>query len=154
MIRIKKTGGKLMAVCLNHTDTEAVTRCAACGKPLCADCIAVTDGADYCSESCCTRGKAAAARSGEVISEKSSAGRSKAVRFLIVLFLIIAVAAAGFMYYKQNKKEVDRSLNKTIRQTKAAAGKAGAAVTRESKNIKKTLDTDSKYKRDREALVK
>lgn len=144
-----------MAVCLNHTDNEAVTRCAACGKPLCSACIAVRDGGrDYCSSACCERGKAAADRAGGVISEKDSTGKSKAIRLLIVVFLIIAVAAAGFMYYKNNKKAVDRSLNNTLRQTKAAAAKTGAALKKESANIKKTLDTDSKYKRDREKLVK
>ena len=113
-----------MSVCLNHTDTEAVTRCAACGKPLCANCIAVSDnGRDYCSQGCYTRGTAAAERSAGVVSEKSSTAKSKFIRSLILLFLIIAVAAAGFMYYKNNKKKIDRKLDSTIRQTKAAARK-------------------------------
>lgn len=144
-----------MSVCLNHTDTEAVTRCAACGKPLCAACIAVSaNGRDYCSQECCARGSAAAERAGSVAAEKSTTGKSKFIRTLIVLFLIIAVAAAGFMYYKQNKKQVDSKINATVRQTKAAAGKAGAAIKKESNAIKKTLDTDSRYKKNRENLVK
>ena len=144
-----------MSVCLKHTDTEAVTRCAACGRPLCADCIAVSDnGRDYCSQACYARGSAAAARSAGVVSEKSSTGKSKFIRSLILLFLIIALAAAGFMYYKNNKKQIDRKLDSTIQQTKAAARKTGKAIQKESNAIKKTLDTDSKYQRNREGLVK
>ena len=143
-----------MAVCLNHTDTDAVTRCAACGKPLCSACIAVSDGGDYCSQNCYSRGKAAAGRSEGVLSEKNATGKSKAVRALIFLFIIIALAAAGTMYYKNNKKKVDSKLNTAIRQTKAAAAKTSKTIQKESGAIKKTLDTDSKYKRNREGLVK
>ena len=109
-----------MSVCLNHTDTEAVTRCAACGKPLCANCIAFSEnGRDYCSQTCYTRGTAAAERSAGVVSEKGNTAKSKFIRSLILLFLIIAIAAAGFMYYKNNKKQIDRKLDSTIQQTKA-----------------------------------
>ena len=144
-----------MSVCLKHTDTEAVTRCAACGRPLCADCILVSDnGRDYCSQACYAKGSAAAERSAGVVSEKKNTGKSKFIRSLILLFLVIALAAAGFMYYKNNKKQVDRKLNAAVEQTKAAAQKTGKAIQKESGAIKKTLDTDSKYKRDRENLVK
>ena len=106
-----------MSVCLNHTDTEAVTRCAACGKPLCANCIAVSDnGRDYCSQTCYTRGTAAAERSAGVVSEKGNTAKSKFIRSLILLFLIIAVAAAGFMYYKNNKKGLYINYIKNVRK--------------------------------------
>lgn len=144
-----------MSVCLKHTDTEAVTRCAACGRPLCADCIAVSDnGRDYCSQACYAKGSAAAERSAGVVSEKKNTGKSKFIRSLILLFLVIALAAAGFMYYKNNKKHIDRKLNTAVEQTKAAAQKTGKAIQKESGAVKKTLDTDSKYKRSREGLVK
>ena len=115
-----------MSVCLNHTDTEAVTRCAACGKPLCAACIAVSaNGRDYCSQECCARGSAAAERAGSVAAEKSTTGNSKFIRTLIVLFLIIAVAAAGFMYYKQNKKQVDNLLYRAKKELRIILGEDG-----------------------------
>ena len=144
-----------MAVCLNHTDTEAVTRCSACGKPICETCIAVqNENGAYCSHACWTRGKEAAARSGNIIAEKNAGAKSKAIRTLIVIFLLIALAAAGFMYCKGNKKAVEKTLGSAIRQTQAAAQKTGKAIQKESAAIKKTLDTDSKYKKDRESLVK
>lgn len=144
-----------MAVCLNHTDNEAVTRCAACGKPLCSACIAARDGGrNYCSSACCEKGKYAAERAGGVINEKASTGKNKTVRLLIVVFLIIALAAAGFMFYKNNKKAVARHLDATLQQTKAAAAKTGAAVQRETQSGQQTLNTDSRYKRDREGQVK
>jgi uncharacterized protein HemX len=143
-----------MAVCLNHTDTEAVTRCAACGKPLCAACVAVRDGGDYCSEQCHARGKQAAAQSDAVIGAKAATAKSKKIRLLIVLFIIIAVAAAGAMYYKQNKKEIDSKADAAVRQVKATAAKTEKAVSKEAGAAKQTLNTKSKYKREREALVK
>ena len=144
-----------MAVCLNHTDTEAVTRCAACGKPLCAQCIAFSDNnTAYCSRDCFTRGTAAAARSAGVVAEKAGTGKSKFIRSLILLFLIIAVAAAGFMYFKKNQKQLNRKFNTVVEQTKSAARETQQVIKKESKNIQKTLDTDSKYKRTREKLVK
>ena len=145
----------VMSVCLNHTDTEAVTRCAACGKPICADCIAVSaDGRDYCSQGCYAKGSAAAERSAGVVSEKSSTAKSRFIRFLIFLFLIAALVAAGSVYYKNNKKKLDRKFDSAIQQTQSAARKTGRVIQKESKAIKKTLDTDSKYKRIREGLVK
>ena len=144
-----------MAVCLTHTDTEAVTRCAACGKPLCAQCIAFSDSnTAYCSRDCFTRGTAAAARSAGVVAEKVGTGKSKFIRSLILLFLIIAAAAAGFMYFKKNQKQLNRKFNTVVEQTKSAARETQQVIKKESKNIQKTLDTDSKYKRTREKLVK
>ena len=82
-----------MSVCLNHTDTEAVTRCAACGKPLCANCIAVSDnGRDYCSQACYTRGTAAAERSAGVVSEKSSTAKSMiALKNTIIMVIVCEI---------------------------------------------------------------
>ena len=143
-----------MAVCLNHTDTEAVTRCAACGKPLCSACIAVRDGgADYCSQACCERGKRAAANAGNVINAKAAAEKSKTIRLLIVVFIIIAVAAAACVFYKQNKKEIDRRADAAVRQVKTTAAKTEKAVSQEAGAVKQKLNTKSKYKREREALV-
>ena len=144
-----------MAVCLNHTDTEAVTRCAACGKPLCAECIALSENSrNYCSQACFDRGSAAAERSAGVVSEKAASGKSSFIRSLILFFLIIAIAAAGFMYFKKNQKQLNRKLNTAVEQTRTAAKKTQQVIKKESKNIQKTLDTDSKYKRTREKLVK
>ena len=141
-----------MAVCLNHTDVEAVTRCAACGKPLCAACVAVRDGGDYCSDQCHARGKEAAAQSDAVIGAKAATAKSRKIRLLIVLFIIIAVAAAAAMYYKQNKN--DSRADAAVRQVKATAAKTEKAVSKEAGAAKQTLNTKSKYKREREALVK
>jgi uncharacterized protein HemX len=144
-----------MSVCLNHTDTEAVTRCAACGKPLCADCIAVSENnRNYCSQACFDRGNAAAERSAGVVSEKAATGKRKFLRSLIVFFLLIAIAAAGFMYFNKNGKKLNRKINTAIEQTKDAAKKTQRAIKKESQAIKKNLNTDSQYKRNREGLVK
>ncbi len=41
-----------MSVCLNHTDRPANTRCSACHKPICNECIVMDTGAIYCSQAC------------------------------------------------------------------------------------------------------
>lgn len=147
-----------MAVCLNHTDVPATTRCAACGKPICDACIAVSDNGNYCSTECHLRGTAAAMRSGNVISDKTKNSRSKTIKRLIWFFILVALCAAGWLFYSGNKKELDRkmdnTLKNTIRQTKKAAADAASAVKQETQDVKNSMPQSSKYKRNRESLVK
>ena len=110
-------------------------------------------GADYCSQACCERGKRAAANAGNVIDAKAAAAKSKTIRLLIVVFIIIAVAAAACVFYKQNKKEIDRRADAAVRQVKTTAAKTEKAVSQEAGAVKQKLNTKSKYKREREALV-
>ena len=48
-------------VCLNHTSVPAAAICAACGKPICVQCIVPGPEGSYCSQECRERGAAAAA---------------------------------------------------------------------------------------------
>ncbi len=39
--------------CLDHPSIPAVSHCAKCHRPMCADCVAATDGnSAFCSENC------------------------------------------------------------------------------------------------------
>lgn len=134
-------------VCLNHPETEAVARCGACGKPLCEKCVLKSNGGNYCSEACAAKAKASASRSGDVMERAGKADSKAAVKKLIVVIILLAIAGAAAYFYSQNKKEIDDKVSsqvKTIRKESKKAIDAGH----------KALDKESKYKRDRENLVK
>lgn len=133
-------------VCLNHPDRDAAAVCAACGKPLCSECILNKDGTSYCSESCRQKGTASRDRSGEVISRSAKVDRKARKRFWIVFILFILAAGAGYYFYINNRKTVDRKLNKISKTIRKETGKA-------IKSGKEAMPKDSRYKREREALV-
>lgn len=133
-------------VCLNHPDVNAVAKCAACGKPLCAECVMIYDNEKYCSEQCHLKGLASQLRSSQVISEKKSTDRKSGAKKFVVFVIILLVAAAGAYYYSQNKKAIDRKAKSSIRSVK---NKADAAIA----EGKKAVPVNSKYKQNRENLV-
>lgn len=134
------------SVCLNHPDTPAVTRCAACGKPICAKCIVNRDGSNYCSNSCAQNASGASGRVSDILDTKKKTERKSTVRTLIILFILIAAAAAGYLYYTQNKDEVDAMANKATKNVQKG-------IKSTKKDLQKGIPTSSKYKRNREALV-
>lgn len=135
------------SVCLNHPNTPAATRCAACGKPICSQCVVRKNGAGYCSEKCADGAAGSDVRVKDVLAEKKRTDAKGRIRALIIFFLLVAAAAAAYVFYTQNKDEVDRRLQDTAKQVRAGAKDA-------KKSIQKSIPTDSKYRRDRESLVK
>ena len=133
-------------VCLNHPDVNAVAKCAACGKPLCAECVMIYDNAKYCSEACRLKGEASGLRAEQVIGEKRSTDRKGGVKKFIIFLLLLLIAAACAFYYSQNKKEIDRKAKSGIRSVKSKAGEVIAEG-------KKAVPANSKYKQNRENLV-
>ena len=135
------------SVCLNHPNTPAVTRCATCGKPICSQCIVSKNGSSYCSAKCADSAASSDGRVKDVLAEKKRTNAKGTIRALIIFFLIVAAAAAAYVFYTQNKDDVDRRLQDTAKQVRAGAKDA-------KKNIQKSVPKDSKYKRDREGLMK
>ncbi len=133
-------------VCLNHPHRPAVTVCAACGKPLCNECLIHSDDANYCSEACREKGLASRDRSAEVISTSAVVDRKARKRLWIIFILVLLLAGGGYYYYTQNKKSVNKKLNKISRTVKKETRKAIKAG-------KESMPGDTKYKREREALV-
>ena len=146
-----------MPVCLNHTDTEAVTRCCTCGKPLCAKCVIQKGDADYCSESCAEKGRLAGKRSSDVITNTISVETARRIRNFIIFIIILAILGGGAWYYSQNKKEVDKKLDKLSKQAeemkKTAEGKLKKHSSASEKAVNDKIPDSSKYKRHREGLV-
>lgn len=132
--------------CLNHPDTPAAARCAACGKPVCARCVVTQNGVDYCSEACA---RAAADSAGRVDSAVEAGRRnaSKArARQAVTLIVIVVIALVGWFLFKKYRKEVDSFARKTSKQVQS-----GLDSSRNS--IQKSVPGDSKYKRDREGSL-
>lgn len=147
-----------MPVCLNHTDTDAVTRCYTCGKPLCARCVIQKDGSDYCSEYCAEKGQIAGQRSAGVIDRTSSVEKAKRRRRIVVVVILLILIGGGAWYYSQNKKEVDKKLDKlgakAEKMKDAAEQKIKKHGASSEKAINEKIPDSSKYKRHREGLVK
>lgn len=139
------------SVCLNHPNTPAVTRCAACGKPICENCIVSDGGSSYCSAACAKNAKASAGRIQGVNEGINRTNSARRIRNVIILIILIAIGAAGYYFYKNNKNDVDRFVQKTERKIEKTV-KDKAAETKNS--INQGIPTTSKYKSDRENLVK
>ena len=142
--------GDFVMVCLNHPDREAVYKCAACGKPLCEECIIENEGDVYCSDSCMTKGIASKARSAYIISDTARNNRKRGVKGFVFFIIILLLAAVGIYYYSQNKEKIDSKVSshmEVVDQTLDSA-KNAALNTGHS-----TVPKDSKYRRQREGIV-
>ena len=133
--------------CLNHPDTPAAARCAACGKHVCEKCIVVRNGIQYCSDACAD----AAERSAGRVDAAVNAGRkNKALarlRGVITLIILIVIAGGIWYFYKTHSEEVDSFVQKS-------GQKVQKGLDSSKKSIQKGVPADSKYKRDREGSVK
>lgn len=132
-----------MAKCLKHEDREAVVFCGGCGKPMCEECAVFEK---FCSARCMEAGKKAAIRSEKVLNERSRTNASKALRKFIFIVITMGLAVFAGWYYWQNKKTIDHKARQILRK----ADKANQDMFESAKH--KPLD--SKYKRDRENLVR
>ena len=140
-----------MAVCLNHTDTPAVTSCAACGKPICAKCIVA---GHYCSVECQKKADLAAGRTHAMMEGQARTEKKGRIVKIIVVLVILAAAAYGAYYYSQNKKKVDLQLNTYKGEAKKLGKQLEKRVEESKERTDKTLNRDSRYKKNAEALVK
>ena len=134
-------------VCLKQPDREAAVVCAACGKPLCAECVLHADGADYCSENCHRKGLEAGKRSVEVIRSSAESNKRAGKRALLWLIVIIIAAVAGWYFYQHNHKQIHKKVNQVTSSVREGANEAINAG-------KGAMPQDTKYKRDRESLVR
>lgn len=134
-------------VCPNHPNTPAVARCTTCGKPVCAKCVVTKNGFQYCSAKCASLAESTKGNVDTVLTAKKKTDSKSKVRTIITLIILIAAVAAGYFFYQRNRNDIKRAIRKTENQ-----------VTTSAKNAKKSIDNgipkNSKYKRDRENLVK
>lgn len=135
-------------VCLKHPDREAVTVCAACRKPLCAECVAESgENGTYCSAECLERGTVSGIRAAGVISSADRVDRNARKRFWLWFILLLLIGGGVWFFYHKNQKTVDKWVSDKSSSIRKSADKA----IREGKD---RMPKDSKYKREREQLVK
>ena len=134
-------------VCPNHPDTPAVARCATCGKPVCAKCVVNKNGSQYCSARCASLAESTKDNVDTVLTAKKRTDSKGKVRTIITLIILVAAIAAGYFFYQRNRNDIKRFVKKTENQVTTGAKDA-------KKSIDKGIPKSSKYKRDRENLVK
>lgn len=142
------------SVCLNHPETPAVIRCATCGKPICSKCIVNRNGSAYCSLQCADNAANSSGRVSEVLESKKRADRKSKGKFILFLIILAALAAGGYWYYQNNQGKVQRAIKKTERKLLRAENTVKAEARGAKSDIQRNLPGDSKYKKDREQLVK
>ena len=133
-------------VCLKHPDRNTTTVCAACGKPLCDECAMDFNGRIYCSDECRQKGEASRIRAVDVIETSGKVDRRSALRKFIWFVIVLLLMAGIWYFYTQNRKTVDAKFKKgmsSLKETKDEVINAG----------KGAMPQDTKYKREREALV-
>lgn len=140
-----------MAVCLNHTDTPAATRCAACGKPICEKCIVA---GSYCSAECQEKADLAAGRTHQMMEGKARTDKKNRTVKTIIILILLAAAAAGAYYYMQNPKKANKHLNELSGSFKKAGKAVEKRVDEAKERTNKRLNQDSRYKKNAENLVK
>ncbi|MBR2904509.1 MAG: hypothetical protein IKC08_01290 [Lentisphaeria bacterium] len=140
-----------MAVCLNHTDTPAATRCAACGKPICEKCIVA---GSYCSFECQEKADLAAGRTHQMMEGKARTDKKNRTVKTIIILILLAAAAAGAYYYMQNPKKANKHLNELSGSFKKAGKAVEKRVDEAKERTNKRLNQDSRYKKNAENLVK
>ena len=133
-------------VCLKHHDRQAVAVCAACGKPLCEECVMEYNGSAYCSGQCRDKGEDSKARSNETISSGKKIKARARRRFWLTVFLLIALGAGGYYLYTNHQKTIDSGFSSGLQELKKSTGKAIRAG-------KEAMPGESRYKRERENLV-
>ena len=133
-------------VCLNHPDVNAAAKCAACGKPLCAECVMIFDNQKYCSETCHLKSLASTLRAEQVIDSKRRADRKSGFGKFLTFIIIIAIAAGAVFFYMKNKEAVNKHAAAGIETLKT---KAEQAV----EEGKKGVPQNSHYKQNRENMV-
>ena len=133
-------------VCLKHPDREAVSVCAACGKPLCAECVQSAGDSGYCSGDCQAKGEASRVRAADVLTSSGNVDRKLRLRFFIWFIIVLALAAGAWFGYKKHQDKIDRHIKSAVEKVRDSKDEAINAG-------KGAMPQDSKYKRERESLL-
>ena len=99
-------------VCLNHTSTQATSRCTNCFKPICDECIKVDNNEHFCSQICIEKNKRTTANIQNNMGAKPKSG---IMGKLITLIIIAGIAYAAWTYrdkimemFDKGKKELQK----------------------------------------------
>ncbi|MBO4514012.1 MAG: B-box zinc finger protein [Victivallales bacterium] len=135
------------SVCLNHPDTPAVAHCAVCRKPVCQECQKIYEGVTYCSRECYDNAKRTGGMVDDVLQKRKAVELKRKIRNIIILLIVVALAFAGWTYYKKNTATIDAKEKNLKQQTEKT-------INDGKKSIDKGIIKDSKYKKEHEGLLK
>ena len=141
-------------VCLNHPDTPAVTRCAACAKPICPKCVVLRNDSRFCSAQCADNADKAYDRVNTVVESKKRADGRSFTRLIAILLIIAGIAGGIYYYYKSNPSKANKIIKKAELEMKKVEKKIERSSSEAKADIQKNVPGDSKYKKDRENMVK
>ena len=114
-------------MCLNHPDRAAATRCAACHKPVCQECIVSSTDGKFCSRQCAERTADFRAQAGK--HKKGMGTLIGKIKSLIWLIIIIALLYVGYkIFIKGEGKTLKKQTEQMLREGGEAAGNAADTV--------------------------
>ncbi|NMA43623.1 MAG: hypothetical protein GX946_09615 [Oligosphaeraceae bacterium] len=119
-------------VCLNHPDVPAVTNCATCRKPVCADCIVSEGKIKCCSQICLQNALASQVVVGDIMQSRQKMQFKGLLRRLVTLIIILLLAAVAWRYRAP--------LLDLFRQGKSKTEEIGGQIKGATDNYKKELD--------------
>jgi len=102
--------GRGQSMCVVHHDRPAVTRCSACHKPICNDCIVSTKDGKFCSREC-------AGRAADFQKGKPKVGGGGFVMSILrivvgVLILVVALGLLNKFVFKGKMPVIGPALNR------------------------------------------
>ncbi len=103
-------------VCPNHPEDTAVSRCASCFKPLCAQCIIKSNGDDFCSDQCATNFSQSKEHFAEVTKRDKARKLKARIKKIIFLIIIAIIGYFGYKYWSDNKESINKKLESKSKQ--------------------------------------
>jgi len=84
--------------CVNHPGVEAVARCKACRKPVCATCVVTGPTGQFCSETCREKHEAYVKRARDLDRTSRRTGDLAKVRRLLIKLVILVVGVGALAW--------------------------------------------------------
>jgi len=106
-------------ICMNHADREAESKCIACFKPICNECIIRFKGEDYCSDKCAEGAENTSQRIDEISAGQNRIKRKLIIRRILFLTILGIIAFLLYTFVFKDKKMMEKIKNQ-IEETKGA----------------------------------
>ncbi len=121
-------------VCPNHPETQAVTRCTTCFKPLCDDCRVEKGGLDFCSDQCATNHFTTNAYIEDGLEREKARKRRARIRRMILLLLLMFLVFGFIIYWREFMSSDQR------KSLKDRARSGGSELLEKGRKLKDTVD--------------
>ena len=103
------------SVCIHHPGRPAVAHCAVCRKPVCEECLVERDGFRCCSEGCLEQAVRSTAAANAAMRSKKRGNGASVVRNIILLLILIAIGACGYVF-REDLGKLFRKSKGTLQQ--------------------------------------